>query len=112
MFWIKKRLASDPDRNLVKALARAQEWFGRILRGEASGVGEIARAERLDRTFVTRVICLAFLAPETTRAMMQGASTDRSDSDAAGSSALKIPVSWPEQIAFISSAKTRIKFPI
>ena len=33
---------------------------------------------------MTRVICLAFLAPETTRAMMQGASTDRSDSDAAG----------------------------
>ena len=102
-----KQLASAPDRNLVKALARAHEWFGRIRRGEASGVGDIARAERLDRTFVTRVICLAFLTPETTRAIVQGRQPTDLTVKRLVSSALKIPVSWPEQIAFISSAKTR-----
>ena len=40
----------EPDANLVKALTRAHEWFGRIVRGEAKGLGDIANAERLCRT--------------------------------------------------------------
>ena len=64
--------APEPDANLVKALARAHEWFGRIVRGEANGIGDIASAERLCRTYVTRVLCLAFLAPEITKAILEG----------------------------------------
>jgi DNA invertase Pin-like site-specific DNA recombinase len=39
--------AAEPDANLVNALARAHDWWGRIARGEASGISDIARAERL-----------------------------------------------------------------
>jgi site-specific DNA recombinase len=42
----RQQAVSEPDANLVKALARAHEWWGRIVRGEASGIGDIARAER------------------------------------------------------------------
>ena len=35
--------ASEPDANLVKALTRAHAWFGRIVRGEANGPGDIAK---------------------------------------------------------------------
>ena len=62
-----------PDANLVKALTRAHKWFGMIARGEASGAGDIARAARLDRSYVTRLLCLAFLAPAITRMVMEGA---------------------------------------
>ena len=68
--------AAAPDANLVKALARAHKWFGRIVRGEASGIGDIAHAERLDRSYVTRVLCLAFLAPEITKAILEGRQRD------------------------------------
>jgi hypothetical protein len=50
--------------NLVKVLTRAHEWFGRIASGEAKGLSDIASAERLCRTYVTRVVTLAFLSPE------------------------------------------------
>ena len=33
----RQQAASEPDTNLVKALARAHEWWGRIVRGEAKG---------------------------------------------------------------------------
>jgi site-specific DNA recombinase len=66
--------ASEPDPNLVKALSRAHKWFGRIVRGEVSGVGDIASSERLCRTYVTRVLCLAFLAPKLPRRSWRGGS--------------------------------------
>jgi DNA invertase Pin-like site-specific DNA recombinase len=37
-----QRAATEPDTNLVKALARAHEWWGRIVRGDARGIGDIA----------------------------------------------------------------------
>ena len=64
--------SSRPDVNLVKALTRAHEWFGRIVSGEANGLGDISSAERLCRTYVSRVLCLAFLAPELTKAILEG----------------------------------------
>ena len=42
-----KQTAAEPDANLVKALSRAHEWWNRILRGETSGIGNIARERAL-----------------------------------------------------------------
>jgi hypothetical protein len=96
--------AAGPDANLVKTLARAHEWFGRILRGEATGVGDIARVERLDRAYVTRLLCLAFLSPELTKAVLKGVQPTQMTAKRLISSALKIPALWPDQIALVSSA--------
>jgi site-specific DNA recombinase len=90
---------SGPDTNLVKTLARAHEWFGRIVHGEASGVGDIARAERLDRTYVTRVICLAFLAPDVTKAILEGRQPIELTAKRLISCGLNIPLLWSRQIA-------------
>ena len=93
--------ASEPDANLVKALTRAHEWWGRIACGEAKGVGEIARAERLNRAYVTRFLCLAFLAPEITKAILEGHQPTRLTSKRLIRSALKTPLLWHDQIAFV-----------
>jgi DNA invertase Pin-like site-specific DNA recombinase len=85
---------SELDANLVKALARAHEWFGRIVRGEASGIGDIARAEGLCRTYVTRFLCLAFLAPELTKIILEGRQPTELTAKQLISSALKIPLLW------------------
>ena len=89
--------ASEPDPNLIKALARAHEWFGQIVRGEADGVGAIARVERLDRAYVTRLVCLAFLAPDITKAILEGRQPPELTAKLLISFALKVPLLWTEQ---------------
>jgi DNA invertase Pin-like site-specific DNA recombinase len=93
--------ASAPDTNLVKALARAHEWWGSIVRGEATGIGDIARAEGFNRAYVTRFLCLAFLAPETTKAILEGHQPTELTSKRLIRSALKIPLLWRDQVAFV-----------
>ena len=101
--------ASEPDANLVKAVARAHEWFGRILRCEANGVGDIARAERLDRSYVTRSLCLAFLAPEITKAILAGRQWTELTAKRLINSALKTPLLWSDQIAFVCRGLTPLE---
>jgi DNA invertase Pin-like site-specific DNA recombinase len=88
---------SEPDINLVKALARAHEWWRRIARGEAKGVGDIARAEGLNRAYVTRFLCMAFLAPEMTKAILEGRQPTELTAKTLICSALKIPLLWNDQ---------------
>jgi hypothetical protein len=94
-----QRPAGAPDANLVKALARAHGWLGRIVRGEASGIGDIARAEGLDRTYVTRLLCLAFLAPGIAKGILEGRQPTQLTAKRLISSALRIPLLWTEQHA-------------
>jgi hypothetical protein len=101
-----RQLASEPDTNLIKALTRAHGWFGRILRGEVNGVSDIACAERLDRTYVTRVICLAFLAPEITKVIVEGRQPTGLTAKRLIRSALNVPLRWAEQQVFFGSDQT------
>ena len=89
--------APEADANLVKALVRAHEWFGRIARGEVNGLGDIAKSERLCRTYITRVVCLAFLAPEITKAILEGRQPTELTAKRLIRSALKMPVLWTDQ---------------
>lgn len=97
----RQSLASEPDVNLVGAVARAQEWFCRIVGGEADGLSDIAKSERLCRTRVTRILCLAFLAPEITKAILEGGQPTELTAKRLVSSALKIPLLWSDQCAFL-----------
>jgi site-specific DNA recombinase len=83
--------------NLVKAIARAHDWFGRIARGDANGVGDIASAERLCRTYVIRVLCLAFLAPTITKAILEGRQPVEVTAKRLIGSALNLPRLWTDQ---------------
>ena len=89
--------ASEPDTNLVRALARAHEWWGRIARGEARGIGDIARAEGFNRAYVTRFLCLAFLAPEITKAILERRQPTELTAKQLIRSALRIPLLWADQ---------------
>lgn len=91
-----------PDANLVKALARAQEWWGRIVRGEVGGIGDIARTEGFNRAYVTRFLCLAFLAPQINQAIQEGRQPTELTAKKLIRSALKIPLLWANQTAFFS----------
>jgi hypothetical protein len=61
-----------PDPALLKAVVRAHDWLERLLSGKAGRVSEIARVEGGTSSYVTRVMRLAFLAPEITGAILDG----------------------------------------
>jgi site-specific DNA recombinase len=104
-----QRPTFGPDPNLIKALARAHEWFGQIVRGEADGVGAIARVERLDRAYVTRMICLAFLAPDITKAILAGSQPTELTAKRLIRSTLRIPLLWADQMGFVCAEMPNLK---
>lgn len=52
------------DPHVMRAIARAWSWRRKIERGEASTIGDIAKAERITDRFVSRMMRLAYLAPD------------------------------------------------
>jgi DNA invertase Pin-like site-specific DNA recombinase len=58
--------------SLIRAISRAHDWVDRILRGEAVNQRSIAKETGLDERYVSRVIPLAFLAPDLTEAILEG----------------------------------------
>jgi hypothetical protein len=52
------------DSALVKALARAHRWHRMLESGECGSITELAAAEKIDRSYLCRVLRLTLLAPD------------------------------------------------
>jgi len=63
---------TGPDPALLKAVARAFSWKRQLLAGQARSISEIARQSGVTRPYVTRIIRLAFLAPDLVEAILDG----------------------------------------
>ena len=64
--------AARIDSTLVKALARAFRWRRMLESGVVSTVGEIAMREKINKSYVSRVLRLTLLAPEIVEAILDG----------------------------------------
>ncbi|HEX6014392.1 MAG TPA: hypothetical protein VFY87_21870 [Geminicoccaceae bacterium] len=62
----------QPDGVLIKALARAWRWQRLLDRGVYRSVTEIAEAERISKSYVSRILRLALLAPDIVEAILGG----------------------------------------
>src|SRR3954453_7359190 len=60
----------QPDGVLVKALARAWRWQKLLDQGAYGSVTEIAEAERISKSYVSRILRLALLAPDLVEAIL------------------------------------------
>lgn len=60
------------DNTLVKAIARAFRWQAMLESGTYGCIEEIARAERINGTFVGRIVRLALLAPDIVELILAG----------------------------------------
>jgi site-specific DNA recombinase len=67
-----KLTLSRVEPSLLKALAKAHEWYGWILAGEATGLTSIAQRTGLNERYVSKVLRCAFLAPEIVEAIIDG----------------------------------------
>ena len=65
-------LAGEVDNALVKAIARAYRWQRMLESGEYATLRELAKAERLDAAYVSRVLQLTLLAPPLVEAILEG----------------------------------------
>jgi hypothetical protein len=61
-----------PDETLIRALVRARRWKRMLEAGKRRSVAEIAEAEKIDRSFVSRLLRLTLLAPDTQEAILEG----------------------------------------
>jgi hypothetical protein len=60
------------DSALVKALARAHRWKKMMENGQYGSVTELAAAEKINQSYVCRVLRLTLLAPDIVDAMLSG----------------------------------------
>ena len=65
-------VATRIDSTLVKALARAFRWRRMLESGVISTVGEIAVREKINKSYVSRVLRMTLLAPEIVEAILDG----------------------------------------
>lgn len=57
---------------MVKAIARAHRWRNMLENGEYATIREIAVAEKINETYVGRVLRLTLLAPDIVEAILGG----------------------------------------
>ena len=62
----------QPDGTLMKALARAWRWQRMLDEGLYTSVSEIGDAENISKSYVSRILRLALLAPDLVQAVLAG----------------------------------------
>ena len=83
------------DSPLVRALARAFRWCKLLETGEFATIEEIARAENVNASYVSRVLRLTLLAPSTVEAILR----ERQPDGVTLASVLGgVPVLWRDQV--------------
>jgi len=64
------RTRADP--TLVKALARAHRWKRLLESGRSNSLSELAAAEKIDRSYLGKMLRLTLLAPDIVEAILDG----------------------------------------
>jgi hypothetical protein len=60
------------DKKLVESVAQARQWMDRLTEGQGCSVADIARELGLDDGEISRILPLAFLAPDIIAAILHG----------------------------------------
>ena len=82
------------DSALVKAIARAFRWQRMLETGKYATIREIAESERINPSYVSRVLRLTLLAPTTVEAILDG----RASAGPTLAEAMAVfPVEWAHQ---------------
>ncbi len=79
---------------IVRALARAFRWRRLLESGKHASINELAKAERVDRAFASRVLRLTLLAPDIVEAILAGRQPEKLT---VRTLLEPFPVEWAEQ---------------
>ena len=87
--------------SLVKAIARARDWYERIVSGEIESIDQLMRESGLTRSYIMRIVKCARLCPKIVEAVLAG--SHRPDLSLKWILA-DVPLDWGEQEKRILSA--------
>ena len=103
-------LRASIDNNIIKAVARAFRWQRLLENGTYSCADEIAKAERIDASFISRIIRLTQLAPDIVDMILEG----RQPADMTLKKLMApFPVEWDKQrVLFVNTDVLPVAFPV
>lgn len=87
------------DNALIKALARAHRWKRLLETGQYANLTDLAQAEKINRSYVSRVLRLTLLAPDIIEAILQG---QQEAEITMGRLMGPFPVEWQAQVEHFS----------
>jgi site-specific DNA recombinase len=61
-----------PDPSLIKAIVKAHRFNDRLVHGGIARFGDLAKGEKLHRSYYSQILRLAYLAPDITTAILEG----------------------------------------
>ena len=85
---------SMQDDALLKALARAHRWQQALESGQVDSVKELAAREKIDDSYMARIMRLTLLAPDIVDTILDGKQTE---SMTLANLTKPFPVEWPKQ---------------
>jgi hypothetical protein len=91
------RTRADPA--MVKALARVHRWKRLLEEGRYASLSEMAKAERIDRSYLGKMLGLTLLAPDIVEAILDGRQPPHIGLPALLQS---VPSMWDEQRSMIA----------
>ena len=87
---------AKPDPGLIKAIVNAHRFNDNLLHGGAGKFADLAKSEKLNRSYYSQVLRLASLPPDITTAILEG----RQPVDLTATMLIEhphLPLSWQEQ---------------
>jgi hypothetical protein len=91
---------------LVKAIVRSRQWFDGLVSGEFRSLQEIAEAEGVTRRYITRLLPLAFLAPDIVSSVLAGTQPVQLTTEAL-TKEIDIPLGWDTQRSLLGAPGAR-----
>jgi hypothetical protein len=88
------------DPALIKAVARAGNWFEQLSSGRAESLSDIAEAEGVTGRYVGHVVPLAFLAPDIVARILDGTQPVELTAEKL-TKRVDLPMSWADQRALL-----------
>jgi site-specific DNA recombinase len=91
-------VARSADPAMMRLILRARVMWAKVQRGEVAGLGELATQEGVSGSYASRLIRLAFLAPDILTAIMNG----RQPAELSAAGLLQecrhgLPLDWQQQ---------------
>jgi hypothetical protein len=94
----------QPDGTLVKALARAWRWQRMLDEGVYTSVSDIGDAENISKSYVSRILRLALLAPDIIETILAGGTDYELTLETLER---PLPASWEEQREMLRAGAAR-----
>lgn len=91
------------DNAAIKALARAFRWRTMIETGQYSSISELAKGEKINESYASRILRLTLLSPDIIQAVIDGSEPDLL---VLNRLMTRLPIAWKDQISEIWEAKS------